>query len=51
LRDRVFREDRLGPLERLIDRLLGRDAVGHDIEFGEAEDILGVDLAIAGLNA
>jgi hypothetical protein len=44
LRDRVFREDRLGPLEGFVDRLLGRHAVGHDIEHRDAEDMLGIDL-------
>src|SRR5260370_14341413 len=44
LRARIFREDLLGPLESLVDRLLRGHPVVHDIEHGDAEDVLGVDL-------
>jgi hypothetical protein len=42
--DRVFREDRLGPFEGLVDRRFRRHPVLHYIEFGDAEDVLRIDL-------
>src|SRR5262245_57496375 len=44
LRDWVFREERLDPLEGLVDRLCRRHAVVEDIEHRHAPDMLGIDL-------
>src|SRR5215469_11284239 len=41
---RIFREDRLGPLERLVDRLLWRHGVVHHIKLGDTEEMLAVHL-------
>ena len=40
LLDRVFLEDRLDPLERLVDRLFRGHPVVHYVEHGDAEDML-----------
>ena len=44
LLDRVFREDLLDPLERLVDGRFRRHPLFDDIELGDAEEMLGVDL-------
>src|SRR5215471_2110923 len=44
LRNRVFREDLLGPLERLVDCLFRRHPVVHDVDHGDTEDVLGIDI-------
>src|SRR5579883_1692859 len=44
LLDRVFGEDLLGPLQRLVGRLFRRHPMGHDVGPGDLEDMLGVDL-------
>src|SRR5574341_1762779 len=44
LRDLVFREERLDPLEGLVDRLCRRHAVVDDIEHRYAPDMLVIDL-------
>jgi protein gp37 len=40
LLDRVFLEDRLDPLEGLVDRLFRGHPVVHYVEHGDAEDML-----------
>src|SRR5215510_1116315 len=44
LRDRVFREERLDPLEGLVDRLCRRHAIVEDIKHRHAPDMLVINL-------
>src|SRR5579862_1011159 len=49
LGDRVFRQDRLDPLERVLGGFLRRHAVLDDIRHGDAPGLLRVRHAISGI--
>src|SRR6266567_1684944 len=44
LLDGVFCEDLLGPLERVVDRLLRAHSVVYNLELGDAKQVLAINL-------